>query len=175
MHTGFSSTPRRFGEQLAIAGERATIEALFRRFYPPVHSLCLRMLGREDEAHDCAQETFLRVLRAGVPAEARERLASWLFRIAANLAIDGLRRRGLERATVDADERPGLPPIRDGTDADRVRDAMTRLPPESRAIVVLRLREDWPYREIGESLGISENLARVRFFRALGMLRETLR
>jgi len=173
----FSSTPRPSEEEIALAataGDRDAVETLFRRFYPRVYSLCLRLLARKDQAHDCAQETFVRVLRAGVPHEARGQVVSWLFRIAANLTIDKLRRHHLEPLPADIEHHAAPGPILELEDVDRLRAGVAKLPVEFRVVVVLRMQQGWEYREIAEALGITANLARVRFFRALALLREML-
>src|SRR3990172_4885719 len=91
-------------EELALAarsGDSGAFDALFRRYYGPVYSLCLRLTNRGDEAHDLAQETFLRALRSIARYDPDRPFSRWVLRIAANLAVDSLRRRHGEPAPLD--------------------------------------------------------------------------
>ena len=84
---------------------RAVATPPFERFYAetrePVFAFLVRRLGR-DAAEDAFQETFLRALRAYGELRHAENLRGWAFTIAARVAVDDLRRRGLR-----ADAAPG--------------------------------------------------------------------
>ena len=76
----------------ARAGDRAAFAALVRIHQSSVYSIGLRMLGRRDAAEDLAQDVFLQLYRKLDSIESFEHLGFWLRRVAANLAIDWMRR-----------------------------------------------------------------------------------
>ena len=73
-------------------GDDAAFEALVRLHQAKVFSIGYRMLGRRDAAEDLAQDVFLQLYRKLDSIESFEHLGFWLRRVAANLAIDRLRR-----------------------------------------------------------------------------------
>ena len=156
-----------------MQGDPRAFTVLFRRFYSPVFSLCLRVIGNEAESHDVTQKTFIKAFGPSSGLDPDRPLSGWLFKIAVNLAIDETRRRRPEPLPPDV-ETSSSAPI-ETKDLERVRAAILRLPPSYRAIVALHLQQDWDYHEIAGALGITPNLARVRLFRALEMLRKELR
>jgi RNA polymerase sigma-70 factor (ECF subfamily) len=83
----------------------ATVEAVYQRFFPVIREKCRSMLRDADDAQDVAQETFIRLWRAGLNLEDPRRVASWVYRTATHLAVDRLRRnaRGAEVRGVEAD------------------------------------------------------------------------
>jgi RNA polymerase sigma-70 factor, ECF subfamily len=152
-------------------------EALFRLAY--------RLTGNEDMADDVVQETFLRAHRNLHRFDERAQLRTWLFRIASNCAIDGLRRRrrdALEPLTDDrpfgetfASSEPG--PERQARSrevGEKVRQTMTRLSPLERAAFTLRHYEGQPLAEIGQALGVGEGAVKQAVFRAVQKLRAAL-
>src|SRR6478752_4748770 len=76
----------------ARAGDRDAFATLVRAHQGSVFSIGLRMLSRRDAAEDLAQDVFLQLYRKLDSIESLEHLGFWLRRVAANLAIDWLRR-----------------------------------------------------------------------------------
>src|SRR6187399_2193124 len=76
----------------ARAGDRQAFATLVRSHQGSVFSIGLRMLSRRDAAEDLAQDVFLQLYRRLDSIESLEHLGFWLRRVAANLAIDWLRR-----------------------------------------------------------------------------------
>jgi RNA polymerase sigma factor (sigma-70 family) len=144
----------------------------FERFYAetrePVFAFLVRRLGR-DAAEDAFQETFLRALRAYGELRHADNLRGWAFTIAARVAVDDLRRRGL-RTDAAADEagsdgRPAFAELEHLTD---------ELPPTERAAVVLRYGYDLDYDDIGHALGSSADAARQAASSGVRRLRRRL-
>jgi len=162
--------------ELAIAardGDTRAFDSLFRRWYAPVFSVCLRMVNVEAEAHDLAQETFLRVMKSWDRYDPDRPFARWILKIATHLAIDSIRRRRPEPLSGDDEPLSESAPLPD-VDPERLRAAVAALPASLRAVVVLNLQQGWSHDEVAEALAITPNLARVRLFRALRMIREEL-
>ena len=147
----------------------------FERFYcdhcDEVLGYLRRLLGQR--AEDAWQETFLRALRAYDRLEHGRHLRAWVFRIATNVAMDDLGRKGkldvaLEEAPEPADHEPVAPAF------EQLEPLTSDLPPTERAAVVLRYGYDLPYAEIGAALGSSEEAARAAASSGVRRLRRTL-
>lgn len=140
-------------------GDPAAARTLTLRLTPRVLSYARRMLGDLAEAEDVAQEAMLRLWR--IAAEWRQgeaQVSTWLYRVAANLCTDRLRRRrgvGLDAIAEPPDGRPTV----DETmiDADRsaaLEAALAALPERQRQAVVLRHLEGLTNPEIAEVMEI---------------------
>jgi RNA polymerase sigma-70 factor, ECF subfamily len=142
------------------SGDHAAARALTARHAPRILALARRMLGDAAEAEDVTQETMLRLWRLAPDWQAdRAALATWLYRVASNLAIDRLRRRrelGSDALPDLADDAPG--PLRRLEAEDRAAAldaALAALPDRQRLAVVLRHLEDRSNPEVAEILGVS--------------------
>ena len=77
----------------SIGGDHDSFNQLILRWERPIYALAYRTIGREEDARDVCQETFLRAFRA-LPKFRREaKFSSWLYRIALNLCRDWARRQ----------------------------------------------------------------------------------
>jgi RNA polymerase sigma-70 factor (ECF subfamily) len=153
-------------------------DGLVARHYDGVYAVALHMLGDPGEARDAAQETFARALAGLDTYDPSRPFAAWLLSIAANLIRDRYRRRRPDLLRPEDDAPVVLPPdarlIRE-EDRGRVLSALARLPFDLRIVVAMAFTEDRPYAEIAAALGVSVNAVRVRLFRALSRLRESLK
>lgn len=171
-----------------LARDEQAYRELVRRYQRPVLNLAWRITGDAEEAAEVTQETFVRVLRSLGSYDPGRPLRSWLFKIAANLALDSLRRRkrrpvALEDLT-DEEGRPpveavdtGPPPdagLREDWSRERFDALVHELPEHYQAILYLRYREQLGYDEIAEALGIPLGTVKVRLHRAHQILRRKL-
>jgi RNA polymerase sigma-70 factor (ECF subfamily) len=169
------------------AGDLQAFEALVRRHEGKVYRLLVRMLGNREEAEDVAQEAFLSLHRHGHRFRGESRFSTFVYRVAANAALN--RRRSLGRSHARAkglaerqaagDELPAAP--RDPEDAVhgsqvqfRVQEALLELPPDLQMAVVLYDIEGLSYREIARVLRVPEGTVKSRIHRARNALRESL-
>ena len=76
----------------SIGGDTESFNQLIKRWERPIYALAYRTLGREEDARDVCQETFLRAFRALDGFKGQSKFSSWLYRIALNLCRDWLRR-----------------------------------------------------------------------------------
>ncbi len=172
-------------------GERGALEALIRATYSDVYALCRRMLPDADEAADATQDVFVRVTRSVVGFRGDSAFGTWLHRVTVNVCLTALRRRARARASGAT---PGPHPfaVPGDPDADRIASpedtpadravtadlvarseaALALLAEDARAVVVLRDIEGMPTRDVAELLGVSENVVKVRLFRAHARLRK---
>src|ERR1041384_2554981 len=76
----------------SIRGDAESFNQLILRWERPIYALAYRTIGREDDARDVCQETFLRAFRALPAFRGQAKFSSWLYRIALNLCRDWIRR-----------------------------------------------------------------------------------
>jgi RNA polymerase sigma-70 factor (ECF subfamily) len=164
------------------AGETALFEVLLRRHDQRVYRTVRSILRDEGEAEDAMQQAWLQVYLHLGDFEGTAAFSTWLVRIAANEALQRLRRRGRLVAVADApeeepmDERAENPEDRAAAhEATRmIERAVDRLPPHYRTVFMLRDIEGLSTAETAQALGIGEEAAKVRLHRARGLLREML-
>lgn len=77
----------------SMDGDADSFNQLIKRWERPIYALAYRTLGREDDARDVCQETFLRAYRAINGFKGQAKFSSWLYRIALNLCRDWMRRQ----------------------------------------------------------------------------------
>jgi RNA polymerase sigma-70 factor (ECF subfamily) len=160
------------------------VAELFRLHHRRVLVAAYRITGSMADAEDVAQAVFLRVLAGGVPVE---NAARYLFRAAANGALDVLRRRkaaGKESLDDDGDVSgirlvaPGASPEREAWGRQlggMLRVAIGELPERAAEMFALRYLEDFGNREIAEWMGTSQAVVAVTLFQARSKLKKRLR
>src|SRR5437763_9440381 len=79
----------------SIGGDADSFNQLILRWERPIYALAYRTIGREEDARDVCQETFLRAFRALPAFRGQAKFSSWLYRIALNLCRDWMRREHL--------------------------------------------------------------------------------
>lgn len=159
------------------SGDRSAFEALVRRHQGVVWAVALRVCGERAAAEDVAQRAFLNAFeRVG---DLRGAFRPWLLQITANLAKN--HRRDNARL-VPTDTLPERPVDEPGADeqltlaerARQLREAIGTLSTRQREVVLLRIDGQLPFSEIAETLGITENNAKVTYHTAAKRLRERL-
>ena len=146
------------------------------------------MMGNREEAEDVAQEAFLSLHRHGHRFRREARFSTFVYRVAANAALNRRRTLGRNRNRVNelkVSQQAGfdLPPApRDPEDAavgsearDRVQQALLELPDDLRVAVLLYDIEGQSYQEVARALGIPEGTVKSRIHRARSALRVHLR
>jgi RNA polymerase sigma-70 factor (ECF subfamily) len=143
-------------------------------------NVAYRLTGNEHDAQDLAQEALLRV-RAGLRTYEPRSLEGWLARIVTNLFLDDVRRR--RRRPVDAlpddvlgERVPSAPPADEASErlSDAAQRALTALPDDYRAAVVLCDVVGMSYDEISDALGIPAGTVRSRIHRGRRLLRKAM-
>ena len=164
-------------EELMLAlrdGALPAFDALFRRHYEAVRSLCARIVSGGADGDDLAQETFLRVLRHRATFRGDARFTTWVYRIARNLCLEQLARHARDRKISErwGVETPAVVMPDPSGDAELLALAMRSLTSEQREVLVLCRFHELPFSEIGAILGCTAGAARVRAHRALVELRQ---
>jgi len=170
----------------SISGDADSFNELVLRWERPIFALAYRVIGREEDARDVCQETFLRAFRALSGFRGQAKFSSWLYRIALNLCRDWIRRE--RRAPiVDAEDvdvtnlevdRSGSESIEDVVArkhlARLVERAMARLPAEQRTAIILKEYHGLTFQEIAELVGCPLSTVKTRLYQGLSVLRREL-
>jgi RNA polymerase sigma-70 factor (ECF subfamily) len=154
-------------------------ELAFRRHHAQVYRYLRHKTGDPDLAEDLAQDVFLQATVAlSRDGFCPSSMPAWLHTIAKRRFADDARRRRvrlpLEGSLSDGsfDELP-LPGV-DGDERRAIIDAIDHLPAAHREVIAMRLLAGLSFRDIACSLGIGEAAAKMRFHRALALLRREL-
>jgi RNA polymerase sigma-70 factor (ECF subfamily) len=170
----------------ARAGNRDAFRAIVERHSRAVFRVAYRVTGNAEDAEDVVQDTFLKAFAELSRFESRSGLGTWLHRIAANCAIDLLRKR--PRKTISHDDQDAAPlverlvspeagPERQAQGRQlraRIDDAMADLTPLERAAFTLRHLEQQPIETIAAALGQNPAATRHSIFRAVAKMRRAL-
>jgi RNA polymerase sigma-70 factor (ECF subfamily) len=163
-----------------LAGDVDHYALLVNRYKNMAYNVAFRMLGNADTAEDMAQEAFIAAYNALGNFRFDSRFSSWLFRVVVNKCRDHFRTR---RETVPVEEicdyvaGPNPSPEKAASShqtENAIQDALSRLPPEYREVIILKHIEGRDYQEIAETLGVSVAALKVRAHRGRDMLKKLL-
>ena len=171
----------------ASAGDTDSFNQLILRWERPIYALAYRVIGREEDARDVCQETFLRAFRALPGFRGQSKFSSWLYRIALNLCRDWMRKQrrtpvvqapeGVDIADM-ASERGPVESIEELVARRQlgavVAEAMKRLPEEQRTAIVLKEYHGMTFQEIAELQGCPLSTVKTRLYQGLTVLRRHL-
>jgi RNA polymerase sigma-70 factor (ECF subfamily) len=139
--------------------------------------ICSIYARRSDEKDDLFQEIVIQLWKAWPNFEGRSQFSTWLYRIALNTAISGLRKRKADLVLMDQFEMPeAVDPGLDTAKEEQLKAlyrAIRELPEIDRAVVMLYL-EDRSYEEMEDILGINQGTLRVKMNRAKEKLKKSI-
>jgi RNA polymerase sigma-70 factor, ECF subfamily len=171
--------------EMCRRGDAHAFETLFRKYQTYVYNISLGMLSNTEDAADVTQETFLRLHRSMDSFRGDSSFSTWLYRVAVNLCITELRRRNRSRfqflddvihnEDVPLHEEPSPHPeevVQQQEERQIVHRVLSMLPPDYRAVMVLRHFQQLAYEEIAEVLGLSISQVKTRLFRARKMFKD---
>lgn len=160
-------------------GDRDAFRHVVEQYKNPLYGTAYLMTGNAAIAEEHVQEAFLRAWR-GIRTFRRGRpLKPWLMRILVNTVLAERRRRSLATAPLD-ESAPIAAPTRSAEsieaseDREALRQALARLSPEHRQVVVLRYFADLTVPQVARSAGVREGTVKSRLHRALRQMRELL-
>jgi RNA polymerase sigma-70 factor (ECF subfamily) len=162
------------------AGAALDFQRVYDEFQPRIRRYLARLAGAA-EAEDLTQETFVRVNHALEAFRGDAALATWIYRIATNIATDRLRTPSFQLSVRSAEPEAlavlGTVPVIEQDIARRemsecVRGYIDLLPADHRTVIVLSELEELPDRQIAEVLDISLEAAKMRLHRARAQLRQ---
>ncbi len=177
-----------------VDGLRSDFAEIVSQNYQRVYNVVYRLIDDREEAADLTQDTFVNACRAYDNFRHESQVYTWLYRIAVNLTKNRLERRARQQsvegistdAPVDLAEDDELfRQVEDSTmEPERVVqnlelrevlvEAVSRLRPDYKEVVVLRDYQGLTYEEVAEVLGCSVQAVKSRLFRARTVLRERL-
>lgn len=172
-------------------GDHSAFQEIVRRYRNPITNFVYRMLDDYDRSVELAQETFIRVYTSASRYQANFSFSTYIYRIAANLAISELRQRkrrklvslfspfaGEDGETLEIDPPDQCPLPDESLIEDERRRAVARaiasLPEKYRAAIVLRDIDGLSYDRIAQVLSLSEGTVKSRINRARNLLKEKL-
>ena len=177
-------------------GDRAALGELLQSYQHRLFSVCLRMVGHREDAADLTQEGLLRIIQHIGEYDGRSALSTWMIRIVMNLSISHLRKRRLRLAAsleagddyTDGDDQGAslrhqlrdtreLPPDTSVEMAEMIHQlhqALDRLEPDFKSVLVLRDLQEMDYAQIGEVLALPVGTVKSRIFRARLAMRNIL-
>ena len=171
----------------SIGGDSDSFNQLIVRWERPIYALAYRTIGREEDARDVCQETFLRAFRALPGFRGQAKFSSWLYRIALNLCRDWMRRErraAIVQPTDDVDlielaaaaePSESIEDLVARKDLTRmVERAMARLPEDQRTAIVLKEYHGLTFQEIADLLGCPLSTVKTRLYQGLTVLRREL-
>ena len=158
-------------------GDRTAFEQLVVRYQKPVFNAALRLLRDPEDARDVAQTTFLKVFEHLGDYNPSFKFYSWIYRIAINESLNALGSRkpceGLNGE--EADTAPGPDRQLEGEQTGQaIEEALMRIKPELRAVVVLRHFMHLSYQDMGDILLLPEKTVKSRLYSARQLLRDRL-
>jgi len=157
-------------------GDAEAFETLFQQYQKEVYGWIMRIVRNPTIAEELTVETFWRVYRSRARFDPTRSFGAWTRRIAANLALDYLKRVRNEEEFLENRSQVSLPDPAIQQDTRRkIQQAFNQLPPKLRLTATLALVEEIPYEEIAESLGIPVGTVKSRVFRAIRLLRLKLK
>ena len=170
----------------AQAGDHHAFAQLYSLHKKRIYSLCLRMLGNVAEAEDLTQDAFLQLHRKIATFRGDSSFVTWLHRLAINVVLMHLRKKGLSLISLDeameptADEGPGrsfgAPDLTLAGAIDRMvlQSAVADLPAGYRLIFILHDIEGYEHNEIASMLECSIGNSKSQLHKARLRLRQTL-
>jgi RNA polymerase sigma-70 factor (ECF subfamily) len=172
-----------------LKGDRDRFGDLVARYQGRLVNYLYRLLRNADEAHDLAQEVFLKVYQALDRFDPQYRFSTWMFRVAQNAAIDQIRRQRLKLVSLQREDgaegehreweppSPGTGPYGDLRNRERgaaIQQAIEALPWEYRELIVLRHFGELSYEEIAGLKRLPLGTVKNKLFRGRQMLKEKL-
>ncbi|CAN5862668.1 RNA polymerase sigma factor RpoE [soil metagenome] len=171
----------------SMGGDLDSFNQLVLRWERPIYALAYRVIGRDEEARDVAQETFLRAFRALPGFKGQAKFSSWLYRITLNLCRDWMRK---ERRTpvsqapegIDISELAGEATPHETIEqmvgrkelGRAVSKAMATLPEEQRTAIILKEYHGLTFQEIADMLDCPLSTVKTRLYQGLSVVRKQL-
>lgn len=159
-------------------GEQAAADALFERYYRPLHAFILRMVGDQATAEDVFQDTWVRIVRNIDSFRGDCKFSSWMFQIALNLCRN-LARAGSRRELVELDKAGSLS-VEPEVDAGKIirawkmKTLVDSMPEKMREVIVLRFYHQKTDFEIAEITGMPAGTVKSRIFRGMKFLKDKI-
>lgn len=157
------------------------IREIYHAHYQDVYYFLLHFTGNRSDAEDLTQEVFTRALKGLAKFDGRVALKTWLFSIAKYAAIDHYHKQKvrslfsenwLMRLTTHEESPESILTKREN--AQELKQAIQKLKPHYRLVLILRCIEEYSIKETAEIMGVSESKVKVNTHRALKLIKEMM-
>lgn len=158
-------------------GDQKAQFRLYKLYYKPMYSVCMRLINQADEAEDVMQEAFLNAFRNIDTYRGEVSFGAWLKRIVINRSLDHLKKKKLKLEEINdktaqiADYQMEMKEV----NVEVIKNTIQQLPDGYRVVLSLYLIEGYDHEEISQILGITNSNSRTQFLRAKNKLRELLK
>ena len=174
----------------ALTGDQKAYELLLVRHRKAIFHVVTKIVRNKEEAQDLVQETFMKAFNALASYRSEYKFSTWLYKIAANCAIDFVRKKRIEALSLDRpiETKDGqveieLPDSTWDPEKDLVRkqklrsidEAIESLPDKYREVIIYRHKDDMSYEEIASVLETPVGTVKARIFRARELLKKKLK
>lgn len=153
-------------------GDRAAFEKIYTELKTPLFTIILRVTRDNELSEDLLQELFIKLYQSP-PKSPIKKPRAYIFRMARNLAVDGMRKRH-QFASLDDEENTMCSPQEDIAGRMDIENALGTLPTAECQIVSLRINGELKFQEIADVMGVPLGTVLWRYQRALGRLRSIL-
>ena len=171
----------------SMGGDLDSFNQLVLRWERPIFALAYRVIGREEDARDVCQETFLRAFRALKGFKGQAKFSSWLYRITLNLCRDWIRRERRQPIAQAPEGVDLLDLASEATPSESIEElvarreigravarAMAELPDEQRTAIILKEYHGLTFQEIADLLDCPLSTVKTRLYQGLTVLRRQL-
>ncbi len=174
----------------ALGGDQLAFRELMKKYRDAIFNLIYRIIRDRAQVEDLTQETFVKAFASLRNFNREYAFSTWLYKIATNSSIDYIRKKKLHTMSInkpishgDSDYSIELPDSTYEPDRVIIRDqksvviseAIARLPPKYRKVIIMRHNEERDYAEIAKILKIPIGTVKAHIFRARELLYKYLR
>ena len=166
-----------------LKGQTQAYAILVESYKDLVFTICKRITLTDEDAEECAQDTFLKAFKNLETFRQEAKFSTWLFRIAYNTAISKQRRQKHEHQSTDEkqvlnlsfdDTESGYRQLGAAQRSEYISMAIATLPPEEANLVTLYYYNELSIAEIHEVTGIEQSNIKVKLHRARKKLHDSL-
>ncbi|RMG27514.1 MAG: RNA polymerase sigma factor [Bacteroidetes bacterium] len=144
---------------------------LHRRYFSKVYYQCLSYVKDQAIAEDLSQEAFIKLYDRLSRFHGKSSFSTWLYSLVRNVCLDYLRKAGKSATqSMDDYQLPDMPEVEDdellAIKVEELAVILEQIPPDDKAILIMKYAHDWQIDEIAEHLGASESAIKMRLKRA---------
>lgn len=173
-----------------LQGDSDAFGEIVQKYNGLVYSIVLKLVGNPTDAEDLVQEIFVKIYRGLEMYNGEFAMTTWIMKIASNHTIDFLRKKKLKTTSIHDDDekeqekrprqfRSDLAHPDERLEQKEIRkmleEAIQKLPPKYREVIILRHKEEKDYTEIARMLNLPLGTVKARIFRAREMLNKILK
>ncbi len=156
-------------------GSVGAFDELVRRYLDEVHRFFIKFTNDPMDAEDLAQDVFLKLYKSLKKFRFEAEFKTYLYRVNVNTANNYLR-RSQWRKWLHLDQSPeqidDAPDIESEWTKSEIWDAVAKLPTKQRMVVMMRVAQNMPHKDIAAVIGVSENSVKTSFHYGINQLKK---